>query len=68
MAEAFRKMLRKPDFAGAPLEESERAYSPDVQQELINRELADEGRDIRSVSSSRNVKLETLEGGDVTPH
>ncbi|KAG6333816.1 hypothetical protein ID866_5276 [Astraeus odoratus] len=55
MADAFRKALRKPDFAGAPMEENE-----DRKDDVINRELAEEGRDIRSVGSSRGVRVETL--------
>lgn len=64
MADAFRKMLRKPDFAGQPVEEGE---SPDGEREneMINRELAEEGRDIRSVRSERGVRVETLsDAGD----
>lgn len=59
MADAFRKALRKPDFAEQPVEEGE---SPPEQKDeaLINRELAEEGRDIRSVGSSRGVKVEAL--------
>ena len=62
MANAFRQALRKPDFADRPVEEGE---SPDDQHgqsraELINLGLAEEGRDIRSVSSSRGVRVETL--------
>ncbi|KAF7291675.1 hypothetical protein HMN09_01258800 [Mycena chlorophos] len=62
MADAFRKALRKPDFADRPVEEGE---SPDTnpeatEEQLISRELADEGKDIRSVGSSRGVKVETL--------
>ncbi|KAG1775812.1 hypothetical protein EV702DRAFT_972510 [Suillus placidus] len=53
MADAFRKALRKPDFAGPPVEEAE-------DDAIMSRELAEEGRDIRSVSSSRGVKVETL--------
>ncbi|KXN84603.1 hypothetical protein AN958_12284 [Leucoagaricus sp. SymC.cos] len=68
MADAFRKMLRKPDFAER-LEEGD--DSPDGANEddddrhgpngagLIGRELAEEGRDIRSVSSERGVRVET---------
>ncbi|KAI9058188.1 hypothetical protein FKP32DRAFT_1581745 [Trametes sanguinea] len=75
MANAFRQALRKPDFADRPVEEGE---SPDDQgagthggpgpghSQLINQELAEEGRDIRSVSSSRGVKVETLGGDDDT--
>ena len=60
MADAFRKALRKPDFAGQPtVEEGE---SPDKDEELLNRELAEEGRDIRSVGSSRGVRVEALRG------
>lgn len=69
MADAFRKMLRKPDFAER-LEEGD--DSPDTGNEeddnnrhgassagLLGRELAEEGRDIRSVSSERGVRVET---------
>lgn len=68
MADAFRKMLRKPDFAER-LEEGD--DSPDGGNDddddnhrhghtgLIGRELAEEGRDIRSVSSERGVRVET---------
>ena len=66
IADAFRKMLRKPDFAGPSVDEGD---SPDTTAErereaeatgnvVLNRELAEEGRDIRSVSSSRGVKVE----------
>jgi len=70
MADAFRKALRKPDFADNPVEEGE---SPDSQRpnaELLNRELAEEGRDIRSVESSRGVQVETLDdaGNTVEDH
>ena len=57
MADAFRKALRKPEFIGETLEESsdEKARK---EEELLNKELAEEGRDIRSVGSSRGVKVE----------
>ena len=67
MAEAFRAALRKPDFQGQTVEEGE---SPDATQEppqeeaLLSHHLAEEGKDIRSVSSSRGVKVETLNEGD----
>jgi hypothetical protein len=68
MADAFRKALRKPDFAGRPVEEGESPENdnPEANEdELLNRELADEGRDIRSVGSSRGVRVETLsDSGD----
>ncbi|KAL0961351.1 hypothetical protein HGRIS_006307 [Hohenbuehelia grisea] len=62
MADAFRQALRKPDFASRPVEEGESPETDDKapKEELLNRELAEEGRDIRSVSSSRGVKVETL--------
>lgn len=71
IADAFRKMLRKPDFAGPSVQEGD---SPDTTADreaeeagnvVLSRELAEEGRDIRSVSSSRGVKVESrlpLEG------
>ena len=74
MAEAFRKALRKPDFADRPVEEGDSPDQPpdDHQPQLINRELAEEGRDIRSVSSSRGVRVETLpderDGDSPTEH
>lgn len=67
MADAFRKMLRKPDFA-QPLEGDDSPEAVDDEDDdphgasgtgLINRELAEEGRDIRSVSSERGVRVET---------
>ncbi|KAF9236504.1 hypothetical protein BU15DRAFT_63971 [Melanogaster broomeanus] len=61
MADAFRMALRKPDFAGATVEEPEERKD----DAIMNRELAEEGRDIRSVSSSRGVRVETLsDAGD----
>ncbi|KIL61824.1 hypothetical protein M378DRAFT_13284, partial [Amanita muscaria Koide BX008] len=56
MADAFRKALRKPDFTGRVEEDAE----PEVKEGIITRELAEEGRDIRSLSSSRGVRVETL--------
>ncbi|KAJ3774727.1 hypothetical protein EV361DRAFT_193498 [Lentinula raphanica] len=60
IANAFRTMLRKPDFADAPVEEGESPDSQEPGRVELNRELAEEGRDIRSVSSSRGVRVETL--------
>ena len=61
MADAFRKALRKPDFAANPLEEGDNnGGSQPSNGGLMNRELAEEGRDIRSVESSRGVQVETL--------
>jgi len=62
MADAFRKALRKPDFADQPVE----VDSPETQrrkEELLHRELGEEGRGIRNVLSSRGVKVETLNDG-----
>lgn len=59
MADAFRKALRKPDFA----QTHEEGESPETQGTgeteglLLNRELAEEGQNIRSVSSERGVKI-----------
>ena len=66
MAEAFRKALRKPEFSDQPVEEGESPETTPGQPELLSRELAEEGRDIRSVGSSRGVRVETLsdEGAD----
>lgn len=65
MADAFRTALRKPNFADQPVEEGESPDEPGGHHaELLNRELAEEGRDIRSVSSSRGVKVETLSDTD----
>lgn len=56
MADAFRKALRKPEF-------NEEGESPETQGTgetetlLLNRELAEEGQNIRSVSSERGVKV-----------
>jgi hypothetical protein len=70
MAEAFRKALRKPDFVGRPVEEGDSPDSQGRNEGLINRELAEEGRDIRSVASSRGVRVETLSdnGSTVQDH
>ncbi|KAL5501600.1 hypothetical protein ACEPAH_8860 [Sanghuangporus vaninii] len=64
MAEAFRKALRKPEFGGEPVEEGESPELTPDQPELLSRELAEEGRDIRSVGSSRGVRVETLSDGE----
>ena len=63
MADAFRKALRKPDFTDRPQEEGESPESNAVEadQQLLKSELADEGRDIRSVGSERGVKVVTDE-------
>jgi hypothetical protein len=60
MADAFRKALRKPEFP-AGVEEGD---TPDSQKdrreaELLGAELATEGRDLRSVGSSRDVRVQS---------
>jgi hypothetical protein len=60
MADAFRKALRKPDFAGPPVDEADDRRD----DAIMNRELKEEGRDLRSVSSSRGVRVETLGDDD----
>ncbi|TFY51649.1 hypothetical protein EVJ58_g10456 [Rhodofomes roseus] len=66
LAAAFRSQLRKPDFTEQPVEEGESPESQTTERPgaLLSRELAEEGRDIRSVGSSRGVRVETL--GDTT--
>ena len=67
MAEAFRNALRKPDFAGEPVEEGEGGENSPGPQDgaLLSRELAEEGRGLRNVSTSREVKVEQMhEGSD----
>ncbi|KAF7968748.1 hypothetical protein HWV62_29581 [Athelia sp. TMB] len=60
MADAFRKALRKPDFAGG-IDEGDSPGSDQANNGvLMNRELAEEGRDIRSVESSRGVQVESM--------
>ncbi|KAF5340570.1 hypothetical protein D9611_007466 [Ephemerocybe angulata] len=65
MADAFRKMLRKPEFppigeGSSPESQAEGGKAPPPSQDVLNRELAEEGRDLRSVSSSRGVKVESF--------
>jgi len=102
MADAFRKMLRKPDFAGRPVEEGESPEQPEgvtgskhgstaalgkdgsirsgigpsalgvthpeaAGTAVMSRELAEEGRDIRSVSSSRGVTVESYPESTTAP-
>jgi hypothetical protein len=67
MADAFRKALRKPDFAEQPVEEGESTPEEAKDEVLINRELAEEGAGIRSVDSSRGVTVKTRgDGGNAT--
>lgn len=89
MADAFRKALRKPDFADRPLEEGESPSTgtngvkntpspgaptsspanppppppPVPEPDVIVRELAEEGRDLRSVSSVKGYTVQSLEEG-----
>ena len=72
MAQAFRTTLRKPDFMGSPVEEGDSPDQDDLDGDdnlmggmgrhdslALSKELAEEGRDIRSVSSSRGVRIES---------
>lgn len=71
MADAFRKALRKPDFADRPVEEGESPEQLDQggpKEELLNRELAEEGRDLRSVSSSKGFRVESVSSSGDTAH
>lgn len=65
VADAFRQAMRKPDFSGRPVEEDESpdqleddAATAERELQLINEELAREGRDIRSVGSARDVRVQ----------
>ncbi len=62
MANAFRAALRKPNFADRPEEEGESpdSHAKNQEPDLLNATLNEEGRDIRSVGSSRGVRVETL--------
>jgi hypothetical protein len=66
MAAAFRDTLRKPDFANQPLEEGEspdkEVDSEEEREAFLHQQLKEEGRDLRSVASSRGVRVQ--EGGD----
>ncbi|KAG8802763.1 hypothetical protein FRC17_006343, partial [Serendipita sp. 399] len=58
ISDAFRKALRKPDFADRPQEEGESPDQPgETEGLLMDRELAEEGKNIRSVSSERGVRV-----------
>jgi hypothetical protein len=66
VADAYRKIMRRPDFTERVEEDPE----PEAQDDIMTRELAEEGRDIRSVSSSRGVRVETLsdQGDTIQDH
>ncbi len=68
MAEAFRTTLRQPDFIGRPVEEGEspEATAERRENELLTQRLAEEGRDLRSVSSSRGVRVNRGEDDEAT--
>lgn len=81
MAQAFRTTLRQPDFIGTPVEESPDNNDAEIEDDdlvgraessrhhgslALSKELTEEGRDIRSVSSSRGVKVESLPTGTST--
>ncbi|PCH40274.1 hypothetical protein WOLCODRAFT_136758 [Wolfiporia cocos MD-104 SS10] len=58
MAAAFRTALRNADFSDE--NESPESNNTERPSALLAQELAEEGRDIRSVGSSRGVRVETL--------
>jgi hypothetical protein len=58
MADAFRMALRKPEFGETNENPEDSPEEKAKEEELLNKELAEEGRDIRSVSTSRGVKVE----------
>ena len=64
MADAFRKMLRKPDFAAIGEGESPESNG---EGNVLGQQLAEEGRDLRSVSSSRGVRIESHSDHDDDP-
>lgn len=69
MAAAFRDTLRKPDFADRPLEEGESPEGKGEDDDVLERELAEEGHGLRSVNSSRvRVEGDEAEVGTVRHH
>lgn len=82
IADAFRTTLRKFNFADRPVMEGDSpdeedpgepeslagSAAPHLGEIMLSRQLAEEGRDIRSVSSSRGVKVETLSDHDTEPY
>ena len=66
MADAFRAALRKPNFMDRPVEEGESPEADPNQAAtragdlLMDRELAEEGRGIQSVGTSRGVTVQSL--------
>jgi len=63
VAGAYRRAMREPDFSAHPVVEDESPEqaeaSSELERQLISQELAKEGRDIRSVSSARDVKVQS---------
>lgn len=63
VAGAYRRAMREPDFSARPVVEDESPDQPEasseLERQLISQELAREGRDIRSVSSARDVKVQS---------
>lgn len=63
VAGAYRRAMREPDFSARPVVEDESPDQPEasseLERQLISQELAKEGRDIRSVSSARDVKVQS---------
>lgn len=67
VADAFRQAMRNPDLSGRPVEEDEsppeeKATNPVNEKVLISEELKREGRDIRTVPSARDVRVQGTSG------
>lgn len=62
---AFRNVMRKPEFPDVDEGDAEglrqSVVDDDAGREVLESELAEEGRDIQSVGSSRGVKIETVD-------
>lgn len=58
MADAFRMALRKPEFGETSKTPEDSPEEQTKEEDLLNKELAEEGRDIRNVGTSRGVKVE----------
>jgi hypothetical protein len=62
LAAAFRDTLRNPDSVSRPLEEGEspdkEADSEEERQLFLHQQLKEAGKDLRSVASSRGVKVQ----------
>lgn len=71
VADAFRQAMRNPDLSGRPVEEDGESppEAKESEKALMNEELKREGRDIRTVPSARDVRVQgaTPPGGSTPP-